>query len=287
LREAQGYFEQALAIDPTLTRASEGLLLAYLNLVYVGAVPSMTGWPRVRRLAEDTLRLDPRSVFAHSALAWVYAYYDYDRAGCNREIEAALATRTRDPVALMYTAWMAAVVRRMDDAERLIHQSLIIDPLSPDAYEALGAILRDSGDFAGAERAFRQNLVISPSFAGTHVYLAEVLFFRNQFTDALTEANAEAPGAARQAVLAGIHSALGHRRESDALLAHLIRSSDDTYWIAVAYTMRGEKDQAFATLDRAYARHDLSLHTPSDPIFASLRADPRWAALMARMNLLE
>ena len=287
LREAQGYFEQALAIDPTLSRASEGLLLTDLNLVYVGVVPPMTGWPRVRKLAEDTLRLDPRSVFAHSALAWVYAYYDYDRAGCNREIDAALATPTRDPVALMYTAWIAAVVRRMDDAERLIRQSLVIDPLSPDAYQGLGAILRDSGDLAGAESAFRQSLVISPTFAGTHVYLAEVLFFGNRFADALTEANAEAPGAARHAVLAGIHSALGHRRESDALLADLIRSSDDTYWIAVAYTMRGEKDQAFANLDRAYARRDLSLHMSGDLMFTSLRTDPRWAALMGRMNTRE
>ncbi len=106
----------------------------------------------MRKLAQDTLRLDPRSVFAHSALAWVYAHYDYDRAGCNREIDAALA-----------------VVRRMDDAERLIRQSLVIDPLSPDAYQGLGGILRDSGNLAGAERAFRQNLVIGPTFALTSI----------------------------------------------------------------------------------------------------------------------
>jgi len=286
LRESQADFEQALALEPTLTRAAEGLLLAYLNLVYDGGVPSTIGWPRVRTLAQDIVRRNPASVFAHSALAWVYAYYDYNLAACNHELDAVLATRVGDPIALMYSAWIAAVVRRMDVAERLIHQAIIKDPLSPDAYQALGAILRDAGDLAGAERAFRQSISISPTFAYNHIYLAQVLYYRNQFTDSLTEANAEASSSARQAFLAGIHFVLGHKQESDALLADLTRNvgDGDTYWIAMAYTMRGEKDHAFEWLDKAYVSHDLSLHTSGDPVFASLRGDPRWGTLVQKIS---
>jgi len=285
LRESQADFEQALALEPTLTRAAEGLLLTDLNLVYDNGVPSTTGWPLVRELAQDILRRNPTSVFAHSALAWVHAYYDYDLAGCNHELDAAVAGTVNDPVALMYSAWIAAVVRRMDLAERLIHQAVISDPLSPDAYQGLGAILRDAGDLAGAEHAFRQSISISPTFAYNHLYLAQVLYYRTQFADALVEANAEESSPARQSFLAGIQFVLGHKRESDALLAELTRNvrDGDAYWIATAYTMRGEKDQAFEWLNKAYVSRDLSLHTPNDPVFAALREDPRWGTFVNRM----
>jgi tetratricopeptide (TPR) repeat protein len=286
LRESQADFEQALVLDPTLTRAAEGLLLADLNLVYEGLVPPTTGYSRLRELAEDTLRRTPGSVFAHTTLAWVHAYYDYNLAACNHELDAVLATGVHDPVTLAYTAWIASVVRRMDVAERLIHQAIVIDPLSPDAYQALGAVLRDAGDLAGAERGFRQSLSISPTFAGSHLYLAQVLYYRKQFPDALAEATAEAPSLSRQAFLVGIHFVLGRKHESDALLADLTRNVDniDAYWIATAYTMRGEKDKAFEWLDKGYARHELSLHTQGDPVFAPLRGDPRWATLLKRLS---
>jgi len=277
LRESQADFEQAIALDPTLTRAADGLLLADLNLAYEGVVPVTTGYPRLRNLAEDTLRQTPGSAFAHTALAWVHAYYDYNLAACNDELDAVLATGVRDPVTLAYTAWLAAVAGRMDVAERLIHQAIVSDPLSPDAYQALGAILRDAGDLAGAERAFRQSVSISPTFAGSHLYLAQVLYYRKQFADALTEANAEGPSLDRQAFLVGIHFLLGRKHESDALLADLTGNVDhiDGYSMAIAYTMRGEKDKAFEWLDKAYAHHELSLHIPEDPIFAPLRQGPR------------
>jgi len=286
LRESQADFEQALALDPSLTRAAEGLLLADLNLVYEGVVPITTGYPRLRNLAEDILRRTPRSAFAHATLAWVHAYYDYNREACNRELDAVFASGVRDPVTLAYTAWLAAIAGRTDVAERLIHQAIISDPLSPDHYQALGAILRDAGDLIGAERAFRQSVSISPSFAGSHLYLAQVLYYRKQFADALTEALAEGPSSDRQAFLVGIHFALGRKHESDASLAEMTRNADniDGYSMATAYTMRGEKDKAFEWLDKAYARHELSLHTPRDPVFAPLRGDPRWATLVKKIS---
>lgn len=286
LRESQADFEQALALDPTLTRAAEGLLLAYLNLVYNQGVPATTGWPRVRTLAEDVLRRDPGSVFAHSALAWVHAYYDYNLAACNHELDAILTAQVRDPIALVYSAWIASVVHRKDMAERLIRQAIVADPLSPDAYQAMGGILRDAGDLGGAERAFRQSLLISPTFALSHIYIAEVFYYRNQLADALTEANAEAPSSGRQALTAGLQFLLGRKQDSEASLLELTRNvgDGDAYWIAIVYTMRGDKEHAFEWLDKAYAHHDLSLHIGVDPIFAPLRADPRWTTLMARMS---
>jgi hypothetical protein len=46
--------------------------------------------------------------------------------------------------------------------------------------------------------------------------------------------------------------------------------------------------QAFQWLERAYAQHDGGLtEVKNDPLLASLRADPRYKAFMAKMKLSE
>jgi TolB-like protein len=103
--EAQQYFEQALALDSTSSRAAEGVLLSYINRVYAGEIESAVGWPKVRSLAQNLLELDPQSSFAHSALSWYHYLYDYDWIACNREIDAVIATRSHEPNTLVYAAY--------------------------------------------------------------------------------------------------------------------------------------------------------------------------------------
>jgi hypothetical protein len=58
------------------------------------------------------------------------------------------------------------------------------------------------------------------------------------------------------------------------------------FQIAEIYAWRGEKDQALAWLDRAYAQRDGGLATVEyDPLLASLRADPRYKMLLVKMKL--
>jgi hypothetical protein len=56
--------------------------------------------------------------------------------------------------------------------------------------------------------------------------------------------------------------------------------------IAEVYAWRGEKDQAFQWLERAYQQRDGGLATIKyDPLLASLRGDARFAALLRKMKL--
>jgi adenylate cyclase len=58
--------------------------------------------------------------------------------------------------------------------------------------------------------------------------------------------------------------------------------------IALIYVALGDKDKAFAWLDEADKAHDYNIvRLKEDPIFASLRSDPRYNALMRRMGLLQ
>ncbi len=83
---------------------------------------------------------------------------------------------------------------------------------------------------------------------------------------------------------------LGHARESQAALDRLIaaHSADAACQIAHVYAWRGDTEQAFRWLDRAYVQRDGGLTSlKTDPILEPLRNDARYKALLGKMNLPE
>jgi hypothetical protein len=85
-----------------------------------------------------------------------------------------------------------------------------------------------------------------------------------------------------------VHQNLGHARESQQALDELIAKYGHTgaYQIAQVYAWRGENDRAFGWLDRAYAQSDGGLVLlKMDPMLRGLRADPRFASFLKKMNL--
>ena len=62
--------------------------------------------------------------------------------------------------------------------------------------------------------------------------------------------------------------------------------ADSAYEIAEVYAFRNQSDEAFEWLDRAYAQRDPSMmSTKVEPLLNSLHNDPRFAALLKKLNL--
>ena len=81
--------------------------------------------------------------------------------------------------------------------------------------------------------------------------------------------------------------ALGRKQESDAALSELIAKyhASNPYRIAEVYAFRNQSDEAFEWLDRAYGQRNAGLIvTKVDPLLKSLRHDPRYAALLKKLN---
>jgi hypothetical protein len=83
---------------------------------------------------------------------------------------------------------------------------------------------------------------------------------------------------------------MGRRSESDAALNSLTDkfASIDAYGIAAVHAYRGEIDEAFRWLDRAYRGHlNGMVDLKKGPLLPNLRGDPRFQALMSRMRLID
>ena len=105
--------------------------------------------------------------------------------------------------------------------------------------------------------------------------------------DALAEIERVRYDPVRTFLYAIAYHALVREKESDTALKELIAKYQaiDPYLIAEIYAFRNQSDKAFAWLDRSYAkRNDGLIHTKVDPLLKSLHNDPRFPALLKKLN---
>jgi tetratricopeptide (TPR) repeat protein len=86
------------------------------------------------------------------------------------------------------------------------------------------------------------------------------------------------------------YGAAGRQDEARAVLGKIEEIAAEryvpSYYFAVVYTGLGEKDRAFEYLDKGFEERDM--HLPwevRDPVFDSLRVDPRWSTVLERLDL--
>jgi tetratricopeptide (TPR) repeat protein len=162
--------------------------------------------------------------------------------------------------------------------------------LNPSGYFVLYQVQLRRGRFAEAEAAIRRTLAISPTFSRAHFYLGRVLLTHNQPEAALTEMQKEVDDATRLGGTAMAYFTLRRKADSDVALAQMLKdqAKNSAFYIAQVYSFRGEADEAFKWLDRAYEQKDPSLsHIKGDVPFKTLESDPRYKALLKKMNLPE
>ena len=289
--EAQNSFQQALALDPTLVPAAEALAVVYVERgENEEDISGREAWEHAKETAEKALQLDAASASAHSVLGYTAGALNYDWGTAEREFRKAFGLNPNDPVMLFNWAEICAMHGNYDEAMQRANASLAVDPLNSSTYQVLGLILYLKGDYAHAESALRKSLSINPGIDVSHEYLGLIQLVQGQHKEALKEFAADPEISVRDTGLALVDHVLGRKAESDAALARVVHEVG-TFWpygIALIHAYRGERDQAFDWLEKAYAARDVDLmFLQADPLLMSLHNDPRWSALMKKMNLPE
>ena len=285
---AAGYFEQALALDPTALRAAESLALVHIYIAEWGYAPPREGFERARASCEGVLKLDPNSGMAHAQLALIHAVYDWDWAAAVAKIQRALALDPRDPGILVTAGIIHLALGRLDEAAAFFNAASALDPLGAVSHGALATIYYRSGRLAEAEAEFRRALEISPTYLWAHWSLGTVLLTADRLDAALSQMQQATPDCGGDVGLAVVYHAMKRNAESDAALARAtkIYAGRWAYGIAEAHAYRGEIDQAFTWLDRAYRQKDVVLYRiKGDPLLRNLEPDARYKTFLTKMKL--
>jgi TolB-like protein/DNA-binding winged helix-turn-helix (wHTH) protein/Flp pilus assembly protein TadD len=272
-------YQRALDLDPTYAGAASALAGEYLSL----ESPEKAG-----NAAKLALKLDPNQSVAHSVLAHIHIVYDWDWPAAERELELARALAPRDSVIWYTSAKLSLTMGRWDDALKFVNTSMAVEPLNPQSYFQLSITQLRRGRLEEAEAAIRRTLELSPTYSFAHYRLALVLLARSEPEAALVESLKEPIEEARLNGSALAYSALRAKSDSDKALTQALKIYTSPTGIAAVYAFRGESDEAFKWLDRAYEQKDPPLYRIKvETEFDGLHGDPRYKAFLKRMNLPE
>jgi Flp pilus assembly protein TadD len=162
------------------------------------------------------------------------------------------------------------------------------DPLNSIAFARAGYVLAYSRRYAEAIDPLRKAIQLAPTISRTHSTVALCLMQLGRTAEAEAEYRKAAPDEIyRLTGEAILFARQGNSEASDRAVERARQIFGDTasYQYAEIYAQRGDKERAFAALDRAWAIHDPGLTTLRVDFFLDpLRSDPRFVALEKRLD---
>lgn len=290
------FFERAIQRDPKYALAHYGLGIAWMMLAlgYWSRRPRET-YPIARRALIRALELDPEMAEAHTSLALITSWFDFDWSGAGRMLQRALdldpnSSQVHDG----YGVWLTAHGRHQEAAAHY-EQACRLDPLSGLflSNAALGAYRAREYDRAIAwfdrEIALDPHLPVGRALSAlVHVQRGDTAKARAESMRAREFIGTHYP--ATNALYAYVCAACGDSAEALELLGELdARRATENIWlfvVAMAYARLGDVDTAFARLEEAVdQRGGWIAWVAVEPALDPLRADPRFAPLVRSVGL--
>jgi len=277
-------------VHSTFADAQAELAATYFNQILLGSLAPIVGSEQARRAATNALKLDPKNVVANVAMAEFYMWYDWDWASAERILKQ-MATIAPSSAEVLYAeSDLSFALGHLDEASKQLKRVLAQDPLNTYTLNFLSYTQFNRGQLTEAEASARRLLDIRPNFSTGHEVLGFILLERGDRNGALVEMQKEQDEETKRAGLAMVYYALGRKADSEAALTGMINNQGDADAVGIAevYAYRGQADDAFRMLERAYAQKDPYLYElKGDSFFKSLRSDSRYKALLRKMNLPE
>jgi pentatricopeptide repeat protein len=295
LRKAIAYFEQAIDKDPNYALAYAGMADTYLLLPFVAATTRpMEVYLHVMSALEQALKHGGSSAAVHTTAASAKLWYTWDWVGAESSFKQALDLNPNSAVAHRRYAWYLISMGRLDDAIVVMNRARELNPLSSAIGKNMGQAFYFARQYDRAIAQFHRTIEMEPTFRMAYSGLVYAYLQKGMYAEALGVCQEMLNRWGRDPQILwdlGYASAVsGKRDQARQVLAELHEVAQQTYvrplasaWILIGL---GAKDLAFTWLDQAYTEHDPYLTLlNADPIYDSLRADPRLTTLLKKVGL--
>jgi TolB-like protein/DNA-binding winged helix-turn-helix (wHTH) protein len=288
LSKALAYADQAIKLDKRYAPAW-ALRAAVENRMAGFSLTDLTeGSRKARDDAGRAIELDPTWAPGYLAMARTQNDYDWDWNATNTSLSKATALEPGSAEVIRLRSYLFRELGDLDQAIKLYEQAIALDPLRPDYHLGLGYLRYVAGQYDEAQPALQKALDLNPQAALVHVTLGKILIAKEKPEQALAEIQKEPNEWSRLAGQVLVYHALGRQQDSNAALAELVAkySTDSAFQIAEGYAFRGQTDESFDWLERAFKQRDGGLpDIKIDPLLKTLRHDPRYKELLKKMRL--
>ena len=294
LLKAVDQFNKAIEVDPGYAPAYSGLADCYTTLGYLSYLDPLDAFPRARGAAGKALELDPSLAEAHASLAYYNLYHAWNWTEAENEFKKAIELNPNYATAHDWYSYYLMAMGRFDEAWKEVNRAHELDPLSVTISTDIGFNQYYRRSYDEAVSQLRATLVISPKFPLAHLWLGRAYQQKKMYSEAIDEFNktdAALPGwVVTTAGMGHAYGEWGHHAEAKQVLVRLNQMAREKYvtpyGVALVYAGLGDKDQAFAWLNKAVAgRSHWLVWLNRDPRFDRLRSDPRFDDLKKSVGL--
>jgi TolB-like protein/Flp pilus assembly protein TadD len=293
-RKSIEYFKQAAEKDTNYALAYAGLADSYSLLGEMSMVPAGETFPQARAYAEKALSLDDTLSEAHLSLGIFKLFYDWDFTGAGKELLRAKELDPKNAQVYHFYGHYFELTGRFEEAIIETKRGVQLDPTNLIINSEVGFAFYVARRPDSAIEHLRKTLELDPTFSYASYELAQAYEQKGAYQEAMAELDRARPISADWswivADLGYVDALLGKRSEAEKIIQELkertAREYIDPVLNAYIYIALGDKDRAFAWMDKAFQeRSGMLCWLEIEPKFDPLRSDPRFAKLVHRMGL--
>src|SRR5215470_1912498 len=287
---AISYYDRAIAEDRSYALAYAGFADAYANLGAYGYIAPIDGRRKTEKAAREAVALDENLAEAHAALGVAsIAFAPSNFQLGDRELRRAIELSPSLTLAHGYLAFSLVRQGRLDESLEEMLKARGLDPLSPIIARQAAMPYHLKRDYPKALELLRQANELGPPFTTTWeigVYIQNKLF--NETLAELEKAKRARKGDPILIFDTGmIYAAQGKRAEALQIIKDLEGISDaslsQAHLIAKIYATLNEKETALSWLERGLATGAIGSFYKDEPVWDSIRGDPRFETLVQKI----
>lgn len=289
------FFDEAIARDGGYALAHAGRAEAYTILGTAGYATKLSDVTRrARASAERAVEIDGALAEAQAALGFVRFRFDWDWAGASEALRRAVELNPGYATAHHWLGMLLTALGRADESLESIDRALASDPLSLIVGSAKGRALHFARRYPEAAAQFLRTLELDPRFTQARYDLGMTYAEMGRLPEAIAEyeRNPEvlAGRPVMRAVLANFYARAGEAARASAIIGDFKSQPDAAkalpFEIAIASAGAGLVEESLAHLEAALEAHaGPMVFLKVEPMFDSLRAEPRFQALLRALRL--
>jgi len=292
LDTAASFFARAIARDSLYAAAYAGLSETYAFLATFGYRSPAEMAPKARAAAAKAVLLDSTIAETHTAKGFTMLFYDWDYPGAEAEFKRAIELNPQYAPARLFLGWDYVAQGRIDEAVKALQDARDIDPLSLILNTRLASMYNLQRDYAREIAQARQTLAMDSTYALARFELARGYLASGRCKEAIAEAERGLAqvGDYERIVLWYAHARCGQRALAVQELERLLARSRTGYVsadvVSKLYVALGDRQKALDWLERAYDQNTWAMYLIKvEPMFDPLHGEPRFEALVQKMNL--
>jgi adenylate cyclase len=289
-QNAINYFQQVIAKDAKFADAHASLAFAYSQWL-PGETSPREKMPKAREEALKAIEIDETLSQGHTALGFIELCYDWNWTGAEKEFKRALELEPNSLVAHDYYARELVILGRTDEGLAQLKQARELRVNLSTDYPAWLSYL--SRAYGNALELAQEIIAVDPNSAWGHYQVALVYEQTGKPTEAVQEylkfenlTREDPHRIARLQAAFAKDGARGYWRRNLEDYRESARSGYSPAVLAAGMCLRiGERNCAFELLEEGFQqRDDLMINLNVDPVFDSIRMDPRFQDLLRRVG---